>query len=310
MLFEEYSLTPQLFEKETLEKEPGIETLLSTLLRDMKTNGLLADLNAAKWHESVASRIEGLPHRSKERLEKLLEYLQGRNRIVRHEAVVKEDMGSEKDWLETALEEDRVKPYYAILHSPALATKEKRVMSLTEFQESELWARRKTSYVFMQTETNLRKYLRDFLSYARTLEMMDPYFDPTSDRYRKMLEVVVNLFGKRRGKPWKGVSIEIHTRFDSRKHGESFQRSATKILKELSRKHDRPISMKFWDDPYKMWHDRYMVTEQGAVSSSTGLDVRHKGESIWTIIDYSDIGRIVSNFRENSSRMSLRYTLR
>jgi hypothetical protein len=304
MLFHEYSLTPHLFHREILEKESEYALALASVLRDMKPNGLLADLNGSKWHEEVFERIEDLPERTRERIVRLLSALRDRNRIVRHVKVVKRDPQEESDWIETAIEEDRVKPYYVILHSGTSGIRKERVLSLVEFLDSDLWEERKSGHMFIQTETNLRKYLRDFLLYARSLEIMDPYLDPTTDRYARSLEVVASLYAKRRGKRMSGRRMTLHTRAPDRV-SDRWKREARRKLKELERKYGHEIEMKMWRDPGKTWHDRYAISDQGGLQTSTGFDIRTKGESIWNVIDYGDVAKILSNFRENSSRMSL-----
>ena len=309
MLFEEYSLTPQLFDEETLRRNGVPSVSISHLLYEMKVNGILADLDAEKWHEVVAEKMEGLSENSRNRLKKLMTLLRSRNRIVRHEEISKTPLEKEEDWIETALIEDGMKPYFAILHSGGVDTVGDRVFSLNDFMDSVLWEKRKPNHVFMQTPENLRKHLRDFLSYAQSLEVIDPYFDPTEIRFRESLEIFVSMLAKRRGKRISGRPIDIHTRDKSERNDERFIKDSRKLLKELERKYGHKLTMKVWIDERNAWHDRYLITDQGAVSSSTGLDIRRKSESVWTVIDYSDVGKIYTFFRENSSPMRLKYVL-
>jgi hypothetical protein len=104
---------------------------------------------------------------------------------------------------------------------------------------------------------------------SKTIKLVDPHFNPSTARWRRMLGLIMNILG---ASSQTGVKLEIH-RVDNALPG-NIQRYFDSTIPNL-----RPVglSVSVFLHPERRMHNRFVLTELGGASFSTGLDDNEDG---------------------------------
>ena len=303
MLFQEYAITPEVFSKEYFEKDPLREKDLLFFLKQIRTNGIIASINKNEWIIQVAKYRENLTPAFRDRLSKVFEYLQNHHRIVEHETIIEKDISSELDWLRIAIKEDELKPYIAILFTGSFEKPYEKTLSIEEFLDKDMMEYPRTGFEIEHSEHSFQKYLKDFLLYAKKLTIIDPYFT-YNRRDDEALMLYADLFAKRRGNRLKNKQLIVHTYYNKRDKfvdpdKDEYKNIWIKIAKDIHEYYHHRVTINVWND--KIMHDRFMITNQGGISSGRGFSLRKNMRSFWSLIDADTQRRQLNHFNQNAN---------
>jgi hypothetical protein len=154
-----------------------------------------------------------------------------------------------------------------------------------------------------QTLENMEKYLTDFLAYAKRLIIIDPYFTfgPDDD---KALTLFSELFAKRRGNRMKNRKILIHIFYNKKDWNHDpdtpeYQQKWSKLFQKIYEEYGHDIRLNIWND--KNMHDRYMITDQGGISSSNGFGVFASRKPHWSLLKTDEVREQLNYFIPNAN---------
>lgn len=304
MFFNEYALTPHVFEKSYCESDVAIQKDLIYFLRGLKRNGLLANINKDLWQQEVLKHLRMLSPKVKDKLSHLLQELKKSNRLVLHESIIEDSLDGEHSWLDLMLREDEIKPYAALVQTGNIQNDNQNITTLENLLERDEWCNNVDDYIFIQTKENLALYLSDFLMYARKLTISDPYF--TYNRLdEEALYIFAELFAKHRDIRMKNRKLIIHTSYNEKDYNvditsDKYKVKWIKVFQDIYKKYGHYVTLNVWKDTnrIKSMHDRFMVTDQGGLHSGRGFGIM-PAESIWTLLTENTMRSCLNIYEEN-----------
>jgi len=301
MLFNEFALTPQLFSKDYCERDSVTGKEILYFLKQLRTNGLIANINKNQWMKAVIEYRNELSPEYRDKLSKVFEYLQDHHRIVEHETVVEENISSEMDWLNVAMKEDEIKPYAAMLFTGEVEKPNSKTYTVEEVMEHDLLDGLSTGLNLVHAIENIRKHVEDFLLYAKKLTIIDPYFT-YNQKDDDALMMYAELFGKRRGNRYKNKKMIVHTLYNTKDRYHDPDSDAYKdrwitVCKRIHEKYHHRITINLWDD--RSMHDRFMITNQGGISAGRGFGINEKLDSYWVLMDDNTRSQKLNYFNPN-----------
>jgi len=314
----EFAMTPNLFDASVIDLDPRAGVVLVELLKGIAENGLLANLHKDRWLRHVQEqRIGTLPPSLKDRILTILNLLNDRHRLVRHPKRQGGDPATDFDWLGLALDSHTWVPFHGILLSQDLIDGcghncEAFIEFLGSLESPQWEARRNRSLTLNKCEADYRSALAPLLRHTRVLQLIDPYMNAHESRYFTTVEICSDLMGRRVQDRLCG-RIDIHAEAKRQKpdgltieqHLDAWERK----LRPLTTRDRHRFRVHLWDcqPGGESMHDRFILTDQCAVSVPGGLDCRthsHANSTNWTLLDedartrrWSDYDQATSPFR-------------
>ncbi len=310
-MFNETTLTPQLFEEAFLSDITNKNSLRDIFRDVVRSSTIIVVLSKKEWEKAVEKYIEKLPQETQNIFQTLLKTLSDRHRIVGHDDI---DMvpSNEDQWIASAKFFHKKSQLDKIIST-------KEIPPLIETPEAlkngEEWENMisKQSEKIIQTKNTMEKKLGRLLHYARKVTIIDPYFNPHFAHYSKSLQIILEKLAYRRGMRKKGAKINIHLKYDEKfiqKNIKDWQRKKDEISEEFG--HD--LKVYFWDDsntPLRI-HDRFIITDQYGVSVGDGLNIHSSSiqkKSTWAILDNQAMIDTLDEYSENTSEYVLKYVV-
>lgn len=175
-----------------------------------------------------------------------------------------------KDWFNRALDEHVRQPFSAIIASKN-PTANAKVIVAADLDEKDALFHATGQRHISRTAANIVDCVSLLLGTAKTVKLIDPHFDPTKARWRRMLGLVLNILGSS-GRT--GITLEIH-RADNVLLGNLKQYFDSHIP------HMRPpgIAVQIYLHSEAAMHNRFILTNVGGASYHTGLDDNENGNS-------------------------------
>ena len=178
-----------------------------------------------------------------------------------------------------------------------------KALSIEEFVEDDRLDCFGTGFEIEHSVQSVQKYLRDFLLYAKKLTIIDPYFT-YNFRDDEALMLYAELFAKRRGNRLKNKQFILHTFYNKRDKyidpdKDEYKNKWIKIAKDIHEKYHHQVTINVWDD--RLMHDRFMITNQGGISSGRGFGLRDNMTSFWSLIDTDTQRRQLNYFNQNAN---------
>jgi hypothetical protein len=299
-------ISPQVFKE--LRLKPSSWKDIKYLLYSLLNSGYLMGVKKKKWKKDVKWNISLLEPKVKDQLMEIISNLDARDLIVEHpieDGKIVEDY-EESGWLEIiqGINKERC------LSSIIATRPDKNIISFEELEDININEKFGVtgSRNFILSSENMKKNLLPFLSYAKKLTIIDPYFYVNLQRYEKALNLMAKYFGERRGEHSIG-SIDIHCKWDSKK---IINRTVwSEIINKIHLETGHKISVTSWEsqwDKVKM-HDRYLISNQSGLVSAAGTNIDDFQQSEWSIKDYRELGRVLANYKENSSPFNLMHSV-
>jgi hypothetical protein len=295
----EFAMTPDLFDASVANADQSAGVILVELLRGIAENGLLANLHKDRWLRHVTQRrTPTLPPALRDKVLNCLSILHNRHRLVRHPKCMTADPISDKDWLNVALESHQRIPFHAIFLSQALLDSCGRTCdALVEFfssLDSAQWnGRRKRTLTLRKSDADYRVALSPILRHAKSLALIDPWFNSSESRYFDTVAICSNVMGLRGYTRLLG-RIDINAEAGKQKPD---GRSTTDYLADWEQKL-RPLAAAdghrfrvfLWESlpGSEHLHDRFILTDQCGISAPGGLDCRthsHANTTDWSLLD-------------------------
>lgn len=173
-------------------------------------------------------------------------------------------------WLARAVVEHAHKPFAAIIAS-GNPDAHADVLLAAELDETEVRFQASGQRHIARTATEIVDCVGLLLDVATTVKLIDPYFDPTKARWRRMLSLVMARLA-RNGQA--GVTLEIHRVDDALPANLKalFDPTIPKILPP-------DLTVEVFLHPEKAMHNRFVLTNIGGAAYKTGLDDNEDGNS-------------------------------
>lgn len=273
---------------------------------------MLANLHKDGWSKHVRERLETLSESSlKADISECLKVLDSRNRLVRHPKSKSGKPVTDQDWLGLAFESHEKIPFNAIILSKELMENcgrecEKFVDVLDRRKLSPLLRRRTLSLA--QTKSGYNSALGPVLRHARSLFLIDPHMKTTVP-FLKTVELCSELLGRRVQERREGHRIHIHAlKKYQDPQGREIDFYLDKWEEELTPlrdNHGHRFQVFLWDNKKESMHDRYILTDQCAISIPGGLDCRG-GSTDWSLLDYDVLGRRQQDYNPPTSPFELK----
>jgi hypothetical protein len=304
-MLKEVFISPQVFTEPTINRYSLKD--VKFLLENLKMSGYLVGIGKHKWRRDVRSRISRLDKSFQDKLNNLITILHKRNRIVDF-PIQDNTISDESEWLELVLQLHEQRNLYSIFatHSG------KNILSLESLDDVDIPEEYglSGSKRIKLSENNMGEILLPFLSYAKKLTIVDPFFYVNNQNTKTSLELIASMLGERRGNQLKG-SIDIHCRWDWNAKPKPNRREWPKIIKKIHDDYGHSICIKTWEQqPGDIRiHDRYLITNQGGLVSAAGTSIDAFKNSEWSIKDYGELAAVKDDYKDNSSPFELEDTI-
>ncbi len=292
-------MTPNLFDASVIEPDPRASVILVEILKGIAENGLLANLHKDRWLRHVREhRVSTLPTSLRDRILTILNLLHDRHRLVRHPKRQVGDPATDFDWLQLALDSHHRIPFQGILLSQDLIDGcGHNCDAFVEFLgalDSQRWdTRRSRTLTLKKCEADYRGALAPLVRHAKVVQLVDPYLNAYETRYFKTVDICSELMGQRVQERLTG-RIDIHAEAKRQKpDGHTVEQHLDawedKLRPLVARDHHR-LRIHLWECRLgdESMHDRFILTDQCAVSVPGGLDCRahsHANSTDWTLLD-------------------------
>ena len=303
-MLKEICITPHAFD--LIHMNNGIWKDLNSVLQNLSISGYILGLNNKDWVRAVYDKIMELDPKTKDKLSNTLSTLRDRDRIAGHPKNGNLPSGAqEDDWFKVAQELNDIRKFYRIIATQPYAGQAVSIVQLEDINIPEKFGFTGSTQI-LKTADNLHELLLPFLSYSKKVTIIDPYFYLHRQQCVKTLDIVAKCFRERRGKQESG-RITIHCKWDEAIIDFNVTKWKEK-LNETSKIHNHLIELKAWerkDDGVKL-HDRYIITNQSGLVSAAGTDTDHWQQSELSIINYEELNKILSQYKENSSPFELK----
>ncbi len=221
-----------------------------------------------KWRRMVCESARRT-HAGKVECTKIIERLNRLKGEVVFDAKRPSGNGNEK-WINRALDEHARQPFSAIIarENPSAHT---AVLLSADLDDSESRFQATGQRHITRTAAQIVDSVGLLLAAAKTVKLVDPHFDPTKPRWRRMLGRVMNALSSN-GQA--GITLEIHRANNALpgnlKH--CFQSAIPGLL-------SAGITVQVFLHPEAAMHNRFILTSVGGASYHTGLDDNEDGNS-------------------------------
>ncbi|WP_295763815.1 hypothetical protein [Undibacterium sp.] len=251
-MFKEFAIDPNSIVNSFIEFKYVVEKF------GMHQGRLIAEF-PGKWKRMVYDAAEA-KHTGTTELTRIVEYLsllKGHKNIFLSKG--RHGDYPEKKWIDTALLAHEKEPFDFIVSEHAKV--DPLVIALNEFDENNpcladnrQWNIRRDAVSIAETVSTLSKF-------SKKIKIIDPYFDLGVPRYRRPFEEILKS-------ACNAPSVIDIFRSDRKGLAELFpamDRVATKA-------NQRGIGIRLFLRPAEAMHNRYVLTDRGGVTFSTGLD--------------------------------------
>jgi hypothetical protein len=171
-------------------------------------------------------------------------------------------------WMDRALVEHARKPFDAII-ARENASAHPDILVSAELDDANPRFQAAGQRHINRTAADIVASVELLLRASQTIKLVDPHFNPSTPRWRRMLGLILNILG---GSSRTGITLEIH-RADNALPGniQHYFDSAIPTLRP------QEVSVNVFLHPEKGMHNRFVLTELGGASFSTGLDDNEDG---------------------------------
>lgn len=288
-MLSEFSFSPSVFCCEN-------EAELKHVLLQIKTIGLLADLDGANWSKKIKEILEREDFINKKFFQNFLEAVNKNNRLIKHKRNPSRTFASNVDWVHEAINEHYSNELCLIGASQEdismLPSCLDNIKELGDFAINEKWEKALIqSKLIRCTKNEYEKHLYPFLKYANYLTVIDPYLGSLQRNKINFLNICFDLLGKeKQGSTNKEVYIHVR---DNHHDKTSFQRY-------IDSKYPIKVNVYFWNDVDITMHDRYLLTEQSGISIPRGCELLNNQDTLISMVQ--DIDKATLWHKYNSDK--------
>lgn len=298
-------ICPQVFTEPTLNSSNWKD--IKYLLENIMNSGYIVALKRKQWIRDANGNISKLEPKVKDPLLKLIKVLKSRERIVEH-PISESTIDEESDWLNYALQLNEKRPLFSIFSNSALES----TLTLEQLEETNINEKYGLtgSKRFTLSSENIEKLLIPFLSYAKKITIIDPYFHIHESRYADSLRIIAKLLGERRGEK-QACTIIVNCKWADKINTNDRKNKWKKTISDIKNESGQSVEINCWEEQegsIKM-HDRYLITNQSGLVSAAGTNIDDNQQSEWSIKDYREQEDILSQYKSNSSPFNLIYKI-
>lgn len=321
-MFYDFALTPDVFEYHVLKTGSDLGIVVVQILRGIADNGTIADLDQGRWLTYVMHNLANgrVPPELRDRVNACLQVLANRNRLIRRSQTLMLSSSDELRWLAWALECHADAEFHGVIATEELLAVSGMtngvLIGLPSALESRQWLERRRSIPLTKCEADYRKHLSPILRHAQKVTLIDPFLSPHKERYTRSVELISELVGQR-GAYRRPGKIVIHSGDpvseprDARgvTYAESVASRLTAweaFLKPLATKWKHRLEVALWRNKpsSKVFHDRYLITDQCGISTPAGLDCLDAGKgnnTDWSMLEFETLADRLDDFNPSKS---------
>lgn len=308
-IFKEVVFTPHVFQKDNLLNDDRKFERLLNVLDDLAESGQIIGV-FNDWFKFINENISQFDDFDKDDIEEILKYLDDRQRIV-HIPNKKCDNNNEKCWIEQAIKLNSIRDFEFIL-----ATEQRGIVNSFDNVDKKTLRniKNKGAKVMPQSEENMENMLTPVLAYAQIAKVFDPYFNISKPRYIDALNIISKSLGYGHGDKESAI-LEIHTSIkimldkDNLINWKLLNQYSNKIY-QLEKTYGHNIIFYIWEDKKdNKWHDRWIVTNQCAITLGKGTDISEWTDATWGLLDYEQISNVEKKFIDNRDEFNLISTI-
>lgn len=299
-LFNIISITPHSFGKKNLQTR-NFEKI-TNFLSNLTTNGTIVFFSD-DWKNLLIQNINELEEEDFDDIKSLLNTLFSRNRMILNE---QDSFSSEheEELMKKTNELHKIKNFDLLIG----IDKYLNFIKIEELKREVL--KYEGAIVGKQTRDNLENIFINILHYAEIVKIIDPYFnfEPVAGdktRYMDTIHIICKNTSVRHNNNLSAI-IEIHTSVKSILNNDKiidwkFVQNWESIIKDLEKKYNHKIEVKIWEEDKSKdeWHERYIITDQCALSIGKGTDISNFTDSTWSLLNWDDIDKTASKYIEN-----------
>jgi hypothetical protein len=272
---------------------------LNALRKGLERGGIVRNLAAGEWLNTVMSSTEGLHPRSREVLLKI----QKSGRLVPAKMLSQSVPTNETEWLSEALASHQAEPLLSQFFgtdnfSDALKAADYQLLpkGISKLPFCEPFAGGGCSVKVKRTLGDYKRVLYPIFKHSRSLMFIDPYLDLTEPNYGEFVRLLRDIAIVR-----PSVQIELHRQLRTVGAGNSlvpadewqnrFKQAidADEVLRTLD------IKVFVWDE----FHDRYLISNLMGISVPYGFDTSKKeDETRWTMLSPGDADDVRVEFSD------------
>src|SRR5262249_17581935 len=270
-MIKEYALQPEL-----LSSEPVSRYLCEKF---GYSRGRVIARYPKTWAKMVKDSLGDCKTMERHRIIERLNILENSALLPRHH----DPLDEKKTWLENAIQEHTKRPFDAVIAQDNPHHDTDVICEADLDEEKELRWRSETQRRIERTAREMANCAKFLLRTAREILFIDPYFNPQEGHYKRPLRAFLQAADDRHASMPR-ATIEIHTGDKSNGIKDFFNEKCKEHLPHII-----PRGMKIrlvrWDQKYL--HNRYILTDRGGLSFSTGLrehdSLHHKYDDVYLL---------------------------
>lgn len=308
-IFKEVTFTPHILQKEVLLTDKRKFERFLNILDNLAQSGQIIGV-FSNWLSFLNEKISQFDEFDKDEIEEVLKYLSDRQRIV-HIPNEKCDSHDENSWIQQTIKLNAIRSFELILAT----YQNDQIKSLDDMDRRTLRSiQNMGATVLPQSKENMRKILAPILAYAEIAKVYDPYFDLSKEGYTDALKIILESFGFGHGKKESSI-LEIHTSIKvlldvNKMLNWKNISSYTKQIEDLEKQYNHSIKIFIWEEKKNnKWHDRWIVTNQCAITLGKGSDISKWTDATWGLLDYEQIPNVQKKFNQNRDEYNLITTI-
>lgn len=288
-MLSEFAFSPSVFCCEN-------EAELKHILLQLKSIGLLADLNGANWSKQIREILETENFVNKKFFQNFLEVVNKNNRLIIHKKNPSRTFASNIDWVYEAIDEHNSNELCLIGASQEdismLSLCLDNIKKLSDFAINEKWENAlMQSKLIGCTKNEYEKHLSPFLKYANYLTIIDPHLGSLQSNQMKFLNICFDLLGKEK-QDSTNKEVYIHVRDKGQ--------NKTAFHSYIASKYPIKVNVYFWNDVYISMHDRYLLTEQSGISIPRGCELLKDQDTLISMVQDVDKAQLWHKYNSNN----------
>ena len=261
---------------------------------------VVADFPKNQWIRKVRELFSAHPSNSEMQVKKAVEMLSNlKKALVRSGRTYHEAKG----WIDNAVLSDLEKPFAAIiLNNPKF--KNDRVLHVGEISAADQLWKVDTNLCVNREASAIARCAQVLVSISSELLLIDPHFDPLSERWRETLSEILQM-AKATSRAFH--RIQYHVEVKSREPESGFKADCEKILPKFIPR-GWTLGIYRWERKVggEGLHARYLLTDRGGISFDFGLDRGRAGETTDVhLLSQTVYERRWANYQESTSEFKL-----
>jgi len=321
MLYE-FALTVGCFERFPQAVGPVTDQALVQILYGLRQNGILANLYNGSWWAEVQRRGNAIPDRIRTVVLDLLKQLFDRGRIVQRQKEGQRCPTCDVEWLDEAIASHNRAAFRGIIARQnsidARGEAPQCAIPLENVLQDPHWNNRRMSRRVARTSAGFESALAPVLSTARSVMLIDPHIAFRVFRgnreFLRMLSVVDRCAvpeERRCGLQILELHTEDHQEIPNDCYADIIQAIKSAMPRIVTSARQRIFRAWQRRPNGPPFHNRYIVTNQTAVSCPWGLDIHEQpghtpGDDVWALVEDDVRAAIWADFQRNSSPYDLR----